>query len=174
MSMGINPPEDKPQKIHFGLSEEVNEEQRKMLMSLVEMMGVKELSARTDRLEGIAESLTVKMSELVNSHNTLITSLQGQGTPQTTFTGSATQPSQLDKIEALGKLVNSLEPIIEKYFRPQQAPQQLLDPEIINQHLRESMLGNFEIGKALTDTLKSKVTQKALGKVVSDIVHEPA
>lgn len=172
MSMGINP-EDKPQKIAFGLTDEVNEEQRKMLQSLVEMMGVKELSARMDRQEQINEALTNKVSEVVNSLNNLITSLQGQGQASTTFTGSATQPSQMDKIEALGKLVTSLEPLIDKYFRPQQAPQGILSAEYINEQLANSAKSNFELGGAIIDTLKNKIVNKSLTKIVTDIVHEP-
>ena len=172
MSMN-NDEENKPQVIH-PVTEEFNEDQRKLVKQLVEAMGVNELSARTDRLETTMEKVITRLDEVITANNNVISHLQNNSQPQTGPT--IQQPTNgLEKLEAIGKIVQTLEPLFDKYMRPAPVPQTILDPEIINQHLRDSMLGNFEIGKALTDTLKNKVTQKALGQVVSDIIkHEPA
>jgi len=176
MSTPIKEPEDKLQKIHFGVTEEFNEEQLKFVKKLVEVMGVNELSDRTTRLETTMDTVITRLDEVIKSNNSVVTALQGNQPQTTAISPTASQPmNQMDKIEAIGKLIQSLDPIIQRYFQPQQAAQSIVDPEIINEHLRASMMGNFEIGKAMTDSLKSKLTQKALGQVVSDVLkHEPA
>lgn len=169
--------EDKPQVIDFEASAKVNEDQRKILMQLVEVMGVKELSARTDRLEQSVEQISNAMNQLIESNNKLVGMISNG--PRTDTAGQATLPAnQFDKIQAVGQLVETITNAW-KSVKGQEAaaPQAIfgLDMETINREIRDSAMGNFEIGKAIQDNLKSKLMQKTMSSVLRDaITHEPA
>ncbi len=168
--------EDKPQVIDFEASAKVNEDQRKILMQLVEVMGVKELSARTDRLEQSVEQISNAMNQLIESNNKLVGMISNG--PRTDMAGQATLPAnQFDKIQAVGQLVETITNAWKSVKGQEAAPQAIfgLDMETINNEIRESAMGNFEIGKAIQNNLKSKLMQKTMSSVLRDaITHEPA
>jgi len=66
------------------------------------------------------------------------------------------------------------EKLIDRIFPEQTAAPSFIDSNYVNEHLKKSIMGNFEVGEALIDTLKTKIVGKAITKSVSEIVsHEP-
>jgi len=66
--------------------------------------------------------------------------------------------------------------LIDRIFPEQTAAPSFIDSNYINEHLKKSVMGNFEVGEALIDSLKSNIVKKAITKSVSEIVsdsHEP-
>src|SRR5207253_3206041 len=141
-------------------------EQRKMLVELVELMGVKELSARTDRLEQSFSFLETKLTELIESHNTLLTNLKQSQPPQQGITPT----TQIEKIQLIGELIKGLEPVINRVWPINNPQQSIIDQDYINEKVKASVMGNFEVGEALIENLKTKIIGKAMGKVVTGIV----
>lgn len=163
MSMNNN---DKKPNISFGVEEEINEEQRIMLTKLVEMMGVKEMSLRQDRQEEAISKIQETLNQLIESNNTLVKNSQsGQQI------GSPNQ--QMDKLEAFGKIVEGLQPVIDRLWPANNATQSIVPNEYITEKVKESIMSNFEIGEAIQQNLKSKLIGKAITKSLNSTLHEP-
>ena len=119
----------------------------------------------------LAEELT-KTNAAVNKQTELIEQIITKGQIKV----SSDNP-QMNNITALKELLDSKlgEKLIDRIFPAEPTGTGLLSAETINAHLQKSMLGNFELGEALVDQLKTKVIGKALTKTVSEIIsHEPA
>ena len=169
-------PKEEPQKIDFELSQKVNEDQRKILMQLVEVMGVKELSARTDRLEQSVEQISQAMNQLIESNNKLVGMISNNA-PTTTIGTATLAPNQFDKIAALGEVAEKLASAwntVKGNNTPQSNPFGI-DPTYVQDKIKQSFMSNIEIGEMIQENLKSKLTQKAITQVMKDsITHEPA
>jgi hypothetical protein len=111
-----------------------------------------------------------KMQEIIDVQNSTSKMLGG---------GQAQTEPQGQKVQSMIMLKDILdsklgEKLIERIFPENQVQQSIIDPQIMNDHLRKSLMGNFEVGEALIDTLKNKIVGKAMTKVVGDIIkHEP-
>jgi hypothetical protein len=185
MSMPIIPPSNNDSnddqswrvKTDYDLSKQVSEEQRKILSQLVEAMGVKELSARMDRTEQNIDMIQKSITELIESNNKLVSLVQGN--PATTVTGSATMsPGQLDKMQSLGQIAETLANAFKIFKGDNQQTNAFgIDPNYVQEKIKESFMSNIEIGEMIQKNLKSKLTQKAITSVLKDSVtgvHEPA
>lgn len=119
------------------------------------------------------------------------------GTSQTTTTGTATQQTQAGmqgtltqmppeaKLQMMQQMGQGLAEIIKgladayRTFKGQDAPPSSflgIDENVIKENIKESILGDFETGKAmremLTGGLKRKVVNKAVTQMLeTDVVH---
>ena len=139
-------------------------------------LGIDKINERLDELNKNDNYLVAEMSKVVNAINQIGQSISGN---QAIPTGEAPAIGDpLQKMEMLSNLFDKGLQLYTVYKQNQtpQSPQQLIDPEYINTKVKNSIMGNFELGEALIDSLKSKVINKALTKTVSQIIDqdEPA
>ena len=133
------------------------------------------MKAQIDELNQGQNSIIGKLSEVITGMNSITQAVNtnAQHAPEST---AASNP--LEKIELITSLIDKLGPLYSIYKQNQTQPPaaQLIDPEYINQKVKNSIMGNFELGEALIDSLKNKVINKALTKTVSQIIDndEPA
>ena len=152
---------------------------------LAENMGLSHFQQEIDVLKETDKVLITKLEEVVNSLNQTVNtvnavtgSIQGnnqtQQTPNIT-TGPNIQNFDMQKLEVVGTLLEKVFGAYEKYkSATAPSPTSILPTEEINEYLKKSMTGNFELGAALVDQLKNKVVGKAMTKIVTGIVnHEP-
>jgi len=112
------------------------------------------------------------MDQLIESHNKIVTAIQGQA--QGTQITTTPQDNRVQQLKELAEVINAVGPTVERIFNKPQATQ-ILDQAYINEKIAKSAMGSFEIGEALTDVIKQKITGKAVQDVVKQIVsHEPA
>lgn len=166
---------ERKQPIDFNFHEEQTEEQRKILMQLVEAMGVKELSSRTDRLEGAIDQIQITMNQLIESNNK-ISQIISSGAPSSSTTiGQSIAQDPMQKFQAIGDFVKTLSDVWNS--NKQQPPSSFfgIDPEFVNQEVKASLMSNFEIGRQIQENLKTKLMQKTMTQVLkSAITHEPS
>lgn len=177
-------PEDEPNKpatIEFGREKELREGEEKMLNQLASSVAgiiqadFNNINERVNGLEKGFEQITGALNQLIESNNKL-TNLFNSG--QTNVGTVATTPSVngIDKLETIGKLLDHAGPLLDRIF-PSAAPAQTfgIDPNIINEKIREGIMSNFEIGEAIQNNLKSKLMQKTMSKVLSESItsHVP-
>ena len=121
-----------------------------------------------DSMKTAMQQLLGKMQEIIDVQNSTSKML-----------GGAQAEPQGQKVQSMIMLKDILdsklgEKLIDRIFPENQNQQSIIDPQIMNEHLKKSMMGNFEVGEALIDTLKNKIVGKAMTKAVSEIVsHEP-
>lgn len=176
MSMPINP-DKKPPVIEFGREDQLREEEEKMIQKLagavanILQLDTNNLNERINTLEQAADTHKQLLEQLIEANNKMVNAFNGSQGNTSTNTGSINQP--VDKVEAVSKLVQSVSPLLDRIF-PQQAAPSIIDPEYINEHMKRSLMGNFEVGEAIISGLKEKLTHKAMQQLVKDtITHEP-
>jgi len=101
--------------------------------------------------------LTVGMNQIANG-----------AIPQTPEQGKI----NMDTLSALGDFA---EKAIGAYKNLKGAPtgtQSIIDQDYINEQARKSIMGNFEIGEALVNNLKSKLVNKAVASSVWDAMKD--
>jgi len=139
------------------------------IQALAKVLGIDKITERLDELNKNDNYLVGKMTELVNSINGI--SMQEPAAPQA-------QTNEINKLQLLGQLLESPigKALADKFLSPPQIQNQIIDPEYINEKVRSSIMGNFEVGEALIGQLKNKIIGKAITKTVSSILdsNEPA
>jgi len=81
----------------------------------------------------------------------------------------------LESINMLGDVVDKLVSAYKNLKGSEPAPS-FIDPNYINEQVKASVMGNFEIGNALISNLKSKLINKAVTASVTEALkdtHEP-
>lgn len=147
--------------------------------ALAEPLHLDHFQTEIDSLKENTQYIRGKLEELINAFNESVKQAQPQTATPTTGTAGSSLLNALPYQEKLGLVKEAVGAIKElglawKELRGNQ-PTTILDPEIINEHLKASMLGNFEVGEALTKTLKDKIIGKSMTKIVSEVIsHEPA
>ena len=123
-----------------------------------------------DKLNQSIVYLVEKMKEIANVVDNQSALLKGEVPKIATAPGSA----NISHLTTLKEILDSKigEKLIDRLFPEPPTGGAFLPAEKINEHLQKSMLGNFELGEALIDQLKTKVIGKALTKTVSGIVSE--
>ncbi|MDA1136907.1 MAG: hypothetical protein O2916_11775 [Proteobacteria bacterium] len=145
------------------------------ILALSNVLGINKMKAQIDELNQGQNSIIGKLSEVITGMNNITQAVN-------TNVNNNNEPIQtgnpLEKIELITSLIDRLGPLYSIYKQNQTQPPaaQLIDPEYINQKVKNSIMGNFELGEALIDSLKNKVINKALTKTVSQIIDndEPA
>lgn len=137
------------------------------IQSLAKVLGIDKITERLDELNKNDNYLVGKMTELINSINNV--SMQEPAAPQ--------GHSEINKLQLIGQLLDSPlgKALADKFISPPQIQNQIIDPEYINEKIRSSVMGNFEVGEALIGQLKNKIIGKAITKTVSSILdsNEP-
>ena len=145
------------------------------ILALSNVLGINKMKAQIDELNQGQNSIIGKLSEVITGMNTITQAVNTNGNNHSEPT---VNNNPLEKIELLTNLIDKLSPLYQIYKQNQIQPSipQLIDPEYINQKVKNSIMGNFELGEALIDSLKHKVINKALTKTVSQIIDndEPA
>ena len=143
---------------------------------LAATLGIDKINERLDELNKNDNYLVQEMSKIVNAINQIGQNISGAAAIPQGETPAIGDPIQ--KMELLSNLFDKGLQLYTVYKQNQTPPnpQQLIDPEYINTKVKNSIMGNFELGEALIDSLKSKVINKALTKTVSQIIDndEPA
>lgn len=144
-----------------------NEEDKKR--SLAEGI-ISDLSNQRADIDSIKQALTGMSQQINQIVQALNQGVQTQGTPQTPEQGKI-------NMEALGQIGDLVEKGISAYksLKGNPAPtQSFIDQDYINEQVKKSVMGNFEIGDALVSNLKSKLINKAVASSVSDAMKEPS
>lgn len=169
---------EKPPVIEFGRTEEIKKGEEQMLNQLASSVAsiiqadFNNINDRVNGLEKGFEQITGALNQLIDANNKLTNAFNsGQGIPQTTVTGQA---QGMDKFEAISRLMEHAGPILDRIFPSSSAPPSIIDPQYINEKVKQSIMSNFEIGEAIQQNLKSKLMQKTMTRVLSDaITHVP-
>jgi len=125
---------------------------------------------RTD-IDAIKQAIG-QMASQINQLTVGMNQIANGAIPQTPEQGKM----NMETLNALGDLA---EKAIGAYknLKGNPAPtQSFLDQDYINEQVKKSVMGNFEIGDALVSNLKSKLMNKAVASSVSDALkdtHEP-
>lgn len=173
-------PKEKPAVIEFGREEELRKGEEQMLNTLagnvakIIQADFNNINDRVNGLEKGFEQITLALNQLIEANNKLTTAFnnQGQAAISTTATGQAT--TGIDKLEGLSKLMEHAGPLLDRIFPQSSAPPSIIDPNYINEKVKQSIMSNFEIGEAIQQNLKSKLMQKTMTRVLSDaITHVP-
>ena len=118
------------------------------------------------------QQLIEKIEQIIQAVNNQTVALGGGKEIPTDKQGN------MSNLMGLKELLDSKlgEKLIDRVFPEQTAAPSFIDASYINEHLKKSVMGNFEVGEALIDSLKDKIVKKAITKSVSQIVtdsHEP-
>ena len=116
------------------------------------------------------QQLMTKMEEIIQTVNNQTVALGGG--KEITTEGQ----TKMSNLMGLKDILDSKlgEKLIDRIFPEQTTAPSFIDTNYVNDHLRKSIMGNFEVGEALIDSLKTKIVNKAITKSVSEIVsHEP-
>ena len=170
---------EKPPVIEFGRTEELKQGEEKMLNQLASSVAsiiqadFNNINERVNGLEKGFEQITGALNQLIDANNKLTNAFNsGGGIPSSTVTGQGIQG--MDKLEALGKIIDHAGPLLDRIFPSAAAPPSIIDPNYINEKVKQSIMSNFEIGEAIQQNLKSKLMQKTMTRVLSDaITHVP-
>lgn len=81
------------------------------------------------------------------------------------------QGLNMDSITALSDIAEKLMTTWKSYKGGETAPA-FIDQQYINEQVKKSVMGNFEVGEALISNLKSKLVNKAVAAQVSDAMKE--
>lgn len=94
-----------------------------------------------------------------------------QGTPQNPASGTPQQGLNMESLSALGDL---LEKGVSAYknLKGNAPTPSFIDPDYINEQVKASVMGNFEIGNALISNLKSKLINKAVTASVTEALKD--
>jgi hypothetical protein len=140
------------------------------IKALSNVLGIDRINERLNELNESQNQVIGKLSETITALNRIVTQINGGVVQAPTSEGV----DPMAKMELLTGLLDKAGQFYSIYKQNQNppAPNSIIDPEIINEHLRDSMLSNFELGDALVKTLKNKVVGKALTKTISGIVND--
>lgn len=145
---------------------EEDEKKKKMAEGIIA-----ELSNHREEIDAIKQLIGIQ-SEQINKLTIAISQLAQGG--QVTM-----DPNQKGlNMEAISQLGDLVEKGISAYksLKGTPAAPSFIDPEYINEQVKASVMGNFEIGNALISNLKSKLINKAVTASVTDALketHEP-
>jgi len=145
-----------------------NEEDKKR--SLAEGI-IQDLANQMTEIDAIKQAIG-QISTQINQLTQAMNQIANGAIPQTPEQGKM-------NMETLNALGDFAEKAISAYknFKGNPAPaQSFLDQDYINEQVKKSVMGNFEIGDALVSNLKSKLMNKAVASSVSDALkdtHEP-
>lgn len=154
------------QKIKEQQELEAKQEQEKKLEGLSNYLGIPKINERLDELNISQNEIISKLSQIIQVIN--------QGVQQAQPIQEGVQADPMAKMELVSGLIDKATQLYSTYKQNQSPPQvtSIIDPETINEYMRNSVLSNFELGDALIKTLKNKVVGKALTKTVSSIVND--
>ena len=127
---------------------------------------IAELGNHTNEIDSIKQAIKT-MSEQMNQLTQAFNQL-ANGTPQ----AQQTKGLNMESISAIGDLLEK-GAAAYKNFKGQGAPApSFIDPEYINEQVKASVMGNFEIGNALISNLKSKLINKAVTASVTEALKD--
>ena len=131
---------------------------------------IAELGNHTNEIDSIKQAIKT-MSEQMNQLTQAFNQI-ASGTPQ----AQQTKGLNMESISAIGELLEK-GAAAYKNLKGQGAPApSFIDPEYINDQVKASVMGNFEIGNALISNLKSKLINKAVTASVTEALkdeHQP-
>ena len=160
------------------------EKKREKLRDLSNALGLPRLTEDIDNLNKSVSFLAEQSAATNEGLNKLINHIAsgqaGQGVPTQ---GVPAQGMDMEKIEVLGRLAESLLPIWQQIRGPPAAAPSIISQDVINQKMMENFMDNIETGESITkfikDSLKKKVTKEvvntALGNIgnTGEINHAP-
>ena len=131
---------------------------------------IAELGNHTNEVDSIKQAIKT-MSEQMNQL-TLAFNQIASGTPQGQTKLGPAKELNMESISAIGDLLEK-GAAAYKNFKGQGAPApSFIDPEYINEQVKASVMGNFEIGNALISNLKSKLINKAVTASVTEALKD--
>ena len=140
------------------------------IQTLATVLGISKINERLDELNKNDNYLVAEMSKIVVSINQIGQNISGN---QAIPTGEA--PPIGDPLQKMELLSNLFDKGIQLYTTYKQnsnlsQPQlSLFNQDEINERMKKSATGTWDLGEAIIDTLTQKVVKKAMSKVMSDI-----
>jgi len=128
---------------------------------------ISDLSNQRTDIDSIKQTLGVLLRQ-VEQITLVLNRLAPGATPETPEQGKI----NMETLSALGDLA---EKAVTAYKNLKGSPaptQSFLDQDYINEQVKKSVMGNFEIGDALVSNLKSKLINKAVSSSVSDALKD--
>jgi len=137
---------------------------------------IQDLGNQRQEIDTIKEMFKLMLDEqndIKNHLNQITNVLNGTAqNPQTPAKGL-----NMETISAIGELAEKGVEVYKTLKGNPAATQSFIDQDYINDQVKKSVMGNFEIGEALVNNLKSKLVNKAVASSVSDAMkdssHDP-
>ena len=123
-----------------------------------------------DFLKETSKTLLNEINDVKKALNQ-ITILLNSTVPSTTTSGSPEKGLNMESLSALGDLLEKGVSAYKNLKGTSPAPS-FIDPEYINEQVKASVMGNFEIGNALISNLKSKLINKAVTASVTEALND--
>jgi len=135
---------------------------------------ISDLANQRQEIDVIKQSIQVLINQQVEiskmvEQQTLILNQIATGGKITTE--EVKQGLNLDSLNALSDVAEKLMGVWKTYKGGDAAPS-FIDQEYINNQVKKSVMGNFEVGEALISNLKSKLVNKAVAAQVTDAMKE--
>jgi len=133
---------------------------------------IADLSNQRADIDVIKQTITV-IGNQVNQITQIINQMAKGQTPQ--VQGQQTPEQGKINMETLSALGDLAEKAVSAYKNLRGTPattQSFIDQDYINEQVKKSVMGNFEIGDALVSNLKSKLINKAVASSVSDAMKD--
>lgn len=136
---------------------------------------ISDLANQRNEIDAIKQTLQIlvnqqsEMAKMVNQQTQILNQL-AQGTPVTN-SENPQQGLNLESLNALSEVAEKLMGVWKSYKGGDAAPS-FIDQEYINNQVKKSVMGNFEVGEALISNLKSKLVNKAVAAQVTDAMKE--
>jgi len=155
------------------------DEKRKLVNELSQAMGIHQIQEDLDVVKQAINKMNenivalndaiVKTVNVVDEHTRLL-----NGAPQPQPAGVTAYTPSEQKIKDLAEVARTLAEVYKTIKGEPQVAPSIIPQDYINEKIKNSVLGNFEVGEALIDNLKSKLISKAITKTVTDtMLHEP-
>lgn len=146
-----------------------NEEDKKH--SMVENI-IGDLANQRNDIDQMKSGMT-QLLQMVNDQTAVLNQIVAGGNVQ----AGQQQPAGGQKLnmEALMGLGDVAEKLVSAYKNLKGSPaptQSFIDQDYINNQVKASVMGNFDIGNALVSNLKSKLINKAVASSVSDALKD--
>jgi len=139
---------------------------------------IAELGNHTVEIDGIKASINIlsqqqtQIAEMLNQQTQAINNLAGGNVPQGSVQGQPAQGLNMESIAALGDVAEKLVGVYKNLKGSPPAAPSFIDPNYINDQVKASVMGNFEIGNALINNLKSKLVNKAVTASVTEALKD--
>jgi len=157
-----------------------NEEDKKRSMAegIIQELGAHRQDI--DSLKQGQEQIIIQQNQLAEMMNQVTQAVNnlakgGQMSPQNTVGEPGGQLPKGLNMETLGALGDLAEKAVSAYknLKGGDAPtQSFIDQNYINEQVKNSVMGNFDIGNALVNNLKSKLINKAVASSVTEALKD--
>ena len=154
------------------IKKESSEDNQDKILALSNVLGINKMKEQIDELNNGQNQIIGKLSEVINSMNTITQSINGNHAVPT----EASDP--LAKLDLLSGVIDKATQLYSVYKQNKepiaQAP--LIDQNFINQRMVDSFMEDLDTGKSIStfikNSLKKTATKNIVNTALKDIGHD--